>query len=196
VLADGHVAYRVKNPRGHQTHRVMTPTQFLARLCALIPPPRHPLVRFHGVFAPHSSWRRHVVALARCNLAVDHDAKARAYGQGAARSPDPNSDALRASAGPVENCGPAALDARRQAAIFPPVESTVAHDTRIDWATLLKRIHGIEALACPCGGRLRVIALITEPEVAAAILTSLHLPPAAPPISKAHSPDYYDPAPD
>lgn len=64
ILPDGRVAYRIKNPRGHQTHCVMTPTLFLARLCALIPPPRHPLVRFHGVFAPHSSWRKDVVALA------------------------------------------------------------------------------------------------------------------------------------
>lgn len=39
----------------------MTPLQFLARLCALIPPPRHPLIRFH-VFAPHSAWRRAVVS--------------------------------------------------------------------------------------------------------------------------------------
>ncbi len=38
VLADGRVAYRIKNPRGKQTHRVMSPIQFLARLCALIPP--------------------------------------------------------------------------------------------------------------------------------------------------------------
>ena len=62
-LPGGRIAYAIKNPRGKQTHRIMTPTQFLARLCALIPPPRHPLVRFFGVFAPHSSWRRSIVAL-------------------------------------------------------------------------------------------------------------------------------------
>ena len=33
----------------------------MARLAALVPPPRHPLIRFHGVFAPHSSWRAGVV---------------------------------------------------------------------------------------------------------------------------------------
>ena len=66
---------------------------------------------------------------------------------------------------------------------------------RIDWATLLKRVHDVDALACPCGGRLRVIALITEPEVVVAILTSLHLPTEPPPIARARSPDY-DPRPD
>ncbi len=39
----------------------MEPHQFLARLCALIPPPRHPLIRFHGVFGPASKWRAQVV---------------------------------------------------------------------------------------------------------------------------------------
>jgi hypothetical protein len=31
--------------------------EFMARLAALVPPPRRPLVRYHGVFAPHSPWR-------------------------------------------------------------------------------------------------------------------------------------------
>lgn len=44
--------------------RLLTPVQFLARLAALVPPPRHLLVRFYGVWAPHSRWRRRVVAAA------------------------------------------------------------------------------------------------------------------------------------
>ncbi len=72
----------------------------------------------------------------------------------------------------------------------------VPDDLPSDWASLLKRVHDVDALACPCGGRLRVMALITEPEVVAAILTSLHLPAAPPPIARARSPDDYDPAPD
>jgi hypothetical protein len=39
----------------------MQPTAFLARVAALVPPPRHPLIRFHGVFAPHSAWRKKIV---------------------------------------------------------------------------------------------------------------------------------------
>jgi len=43
------------SPRSaNETHRVMPPLQFLARLAALIPPPRHPLIRFYGIFAPRS----------------------------------------------------------------------------------------------------------------------------------------------
>jgi hypothetical protein len=61
VLPDGRVAYRVKYPRGDKTHRMMTPVEFLARAAALLPPPRYPLVRYHGVLAPHSKLRALVV---------------------------------------------------------------------------------------------------------------------------------------
>jgi hypothetical protein len=44
------------------------------------------------------------------------------------------------------------------------VVDTAGHDTRIGGATLLERVHDIDALACACGGRLRVIALITSPK--------------------------------
>jgi hypothetical protein len=34
---------------------------------------------------------------------------------------------------------------------------------RIDWAELLRRIHGVDALACPrCQGRLAFIAAVTR----------------------------------
>jgi hypothetical protein len=60
-LADGRIAYRVKYARTRSKHRVMTPLEMLARLAALIPPPRYPLNRFHGVLGPRSSWRKDVV---------------------------------------------------------------------------------------------------------------------------------------
>ncbi|WP_437295908.1 transposase [Sorangium sp. So ce426] len=57
ILRDGRVAYQVKYPRRKGTHRVMTPIVFFARLAALVRPPRHPLVRYHGVLAPHAKQR-------------------------------------------------------------------------------------------------------------------------------------------
>jgi hypothetical protein len=60
-LADGRIAFRVKYSRGRSKHRVMMPLEFMARLAAFIPPPRFPLVRFHGVLGPRSSWRKDVV---------------------------------------------------------------------------------------------------------------------------------------
>jgi hypothetical protein len=56
--SDGQVVYQVKaSRRGKATERVMTPLAFMARISALVPPPRHPLLRFFGVFAPNASWR-------------------------------------------------------------------------------------------------------------------------------------------
>jgi hypothetical protein len=40
---------------------VFEPLDFIARLAALVPPPRAHLARYHGVFAPHSRWRKDVV---------------------------------------------------------------------------------------------------------------------------------------
>jgi hypothetical protein len=63
---------------------------------------------------------------------------------------------------------------------------------RIDWATLLKRIHDVDALACPCGGRLRFISLIDDAGIARSILASLGLPSDPPPIARARSPDAFE----
>jgi hypothetical protein len=38
----------------------------------------------------------------------------------------------------------------------------------LDWATLLRRKFDLDVLSCPCGGRLRFIALVTEREAIAA----------------------------
>jgi hypothetical protein len=61
-LPHGKLGYRIKKLRNHRNKlRITTPLELLARLAALIPPPRHPLVRFHSAFAPRSSWRELVV---------------------------------------------------------------------------------------------------------------------------------------
>ena len=60
-VADGRYSYRTKYGRGDRTHRVMTGPELMARIAALVPSPRHPLLRYHGVFAPGHSWRRLLV---------------------------------------------------------------------------------------------------------------------------------------
>ena len=47
----------------------------------------------------------------------------------------------------------------------------------IDWASLLKRVYQIDILACAkCGGRMKVLAVIEQPEVVAKILGHLGMP--------------------
>jgi len=201
VLSDGRIAYAIRKPWGNETHRVMSPLQFLARLAALIPPPRHPLIRFYGVFAPHSSWREKVVPIRpSCCHQRDEDGSC---------SPDSTAAAAATTAstvgrivksstlpilahrcsGPAPSCT-AAIAPRyvAQAAVHEP-------STRIDWAELLKRVHYVDALACPCGGRLKFIALILDEDPARAILESLRLPSEPPAIARARAPDWHDPVP-
>jgi hypothetical protein len=60
--AAGHVTYPRKYPsRLGQTMLEMEPPDFLERLATLIPPMRSHLVRYAGVFAPHSKLRPAVV---------------------------------------------------------------------------------------------------------------------------------------
>ena len=40
---------------------LLQPNGLFRRLATLAPPPRHHLVRYHGVFAPNAAWRREVV---------------------------------------------------------------------------------------------------------------------------------------
>lgn len=51
----------------------------------------------------------------------------------------------------------------------------------VTWASLLERTFAIDVLACPeCGGRLRLIATITDSSVIDKILTHLGLPSEPP----------------
>lgn len=62
-LPGARIAYRLKYvDRGRKgKHRLMTAMEFMARLVAIIAPPRYPLVRYGGVLAPRSAWRALVV---------------------------------------------------------------------------------------------------------------------------------------
>ena len=80
-------------------------------------------------------------------------------------------------------------------------ESTDAHDEPMArpvvrywaWADLMRRAFDIDVLACPrCGGRLRLIAAIEDPDAIRAILVALaksgDLAGRAPPFAAAQTP--------
>jgi hypothetical protein len=63
----------------------------------------------------------------------------------------------------------------------------------IDWHTLLARVYDIDSLKCPkCGGQLRMIAMLTEPEPIRAILESMGLPSTPPVPARARYPALLD----
>jgi hypothetical protein len=66
LTTQGQVRYTLKTPyRDGTTHVLFEPQDFIARLAALVPPPRVHLTRYHGVFAPHSHWRAEVTPAGR-----------------------------------------------------------------------------------------------------------------------------------
>ena len=61
-LDDGRVRYGFKSAWKDGTHAiVLDPLDFIARLCALVPPPRFHMLRYHGVFAGGSGDRQRIV---------------------------------------------------------------------------------------------------------------------------------------
>ncbi|MBI5517248.1 MAG: transposase [Deltaproteobacteria bacterium] len=168
------MAYRVKYEvvRG-TTHRVMTPMEFMARLAALVPPPWIPLVRYHGVLAPNSPWRAVVVPGPRPKTAA-HKALAHPH--------EGNTEEKTQDRG-VSGASPAPSAGRHSAR-----RST---QERLDWATLLHRVWGVDARPCPrCGEAMRFIAVITDRAVIVRILEHLGLPADEPRAARARDPTW------
>jgi hypothetical protein len=217
-LPGGRVAYRVKKlTRGAAKTRVMTPLELLARLSALIPPPRYPLVRYHGVLAPRSSWRRDVVPKAPTTAAcagartatetcpdIEPTKAARpgAHGRESRAGGEPTRAASTSPA--AESILQGSADARAaptECELLTPNVLSVKHWSRllggalyaaaprVDWASLLRRSFEVDVLACArCGGRLRVLGEITEPALVRLVLERLAIPAEAPRAARARDP--------
>ncbi len=68
------------------------------------------------------------------------------------------------------------------------VEETCA--SRIDWASLLKRVFDVDALECPsCSQRMRFVETVETRAQAGPWLRARNLPDAPPPLGRARSPD-------
>jgi hypothetical protein len=62
LTADGRCRYDFRHAWKNGVHAVLLhPLDFIARLCALIPPPRFHMLRYHGVLAAHAKARPEVV---------------------------------------------------------------------------------------------------------------------------------------
>ena len=145
---DGMLAYRLRRARKGIDHLVLAPTEFLRKVSTLIPPPRHHLTRFHGVLAPHASWRRAVV-------------------------PEPPEPEPAPCSPPPPSGEPASPTSA------PTLSSTDAKPapSRIPWAELLERVYRADVLKCArCGGRMAMMAFITERTVVKKILDRIPLP--------------------
>ena len=61
--SDGRLRYRFKSPwKDGTTAVLLDPLDFIGRLCALVPPPRFHMLRYHGVLAANAGDRADVVS--------------------------------------------------------------------------------------------------------------------------------------
>ena len=140
LLPDGKVKLKLKTPWHDGTsHLLLTPSEFLEKLAAIVPPPRAHLVKWGGVFAPNSPLRRKVILKPGVKKAARHKqcaeikaGKAGEAGKDEKAEGDKKGSTLRGSS----------------------------------WARLLSRVFKVDVGRCQCGGELRVIAAICKPDEA------------------------------
>lgn len=154
VDTSGQVVYELKHPfRDGTTHVLFSPQDLIARLAALVPRPRFNLTRYYGVFAPSSPLRRAIVPATGRSVR-----KPRKTSQtGLSKKHIPRSSSHEDAEAPL---------------------------APLTWAQRLKRVFEIDITLCPnCGGRLRVIADVTNPDLIQKILAHIQqrAPPRRPP---------------
>ena len=152
----------------------LTPLELIARIAALVPPPRTHRHRYFGVLAPNSPLRAAAVALAtpaQPAKQVVVQADPAITGEGAPA---------------VVPLGPA---------IPPTPEPATPKRSKAHylWAVLIARIYEVFPLLCPlCGGQMRLIAFITEGSQIRKILDHIGVDSEPPQISPARGPPLWD----
>ncbi|MGK3967967.1 hypothetical protein WMF38_27840 [Sorangium sp. So ce118] len=144
------------------------------------------------MLGPNAPWRAAVVVYGRGGVAAAkaaHDAPKRKRRKGKEKE-DGNAAAILVDGGARRDEVPEEGDVPRSSPGRTSLGSGVVQvvGARIDWARLLRRVYLEDVLACPCGGRRRVIADLHDPEVVTAILVHLGLPTEGPAVARARDP--------
>jgi hypothetical protein len=152
---DGKVRITLKSSWKDGTTAVeLKPHDFMVRLAALVPLPRHAIQRYHGVFAPNAKLRGAIVPA----------------------GPAPPTSRRRAMAK-----AKAAAESLEAVDVSPAAIAHAAEraSSRLTWSQAWQRAFGGDLLECSCGGRKRVIAVIHAGPVATRILQHVGLPTTA-----------------
>jgi hypothetical protein len=162
-LPDGRFAYRVKHPLRNKTHRVMDPMELMARLASIVAPPRYPLVRYFGWFAPGCKARRRIVPGRAANpkrCCAEHE-------RTVTEAPAPHDDAPETKTVTKTETETQTKTETRPLSPLDAVPRLTSSDggTRIPWAELLRHGLGVDALRCPkCSATMTVVAVVKEPD--------------------------------
>jgi hypothetical protein len=177
ILSDGRIAYAIKQSRKGATHRILEPVEVLARIAALIPPPRRPFLRYHGVLAPNWKWRNQIVPRADVACAPRTHLHAPVLIADPPQRPDPSREDS-----PSQSSTPSSASSGHATfAVITPAHRArlddgvmLATSPRIDWARLLRRTFAIDVLVCPrCRGPARVLAVIDDEHEARRLANAL-----------------------
>ncbi|WP_237245676.1 MULTISPECIES: transposase [Sorangium] len=146
---DGLVRLSLKRAFADGTVAVdMDPLSLLCRLAASVPPPRFHTVKYAGVLASASPWRKRI-------------------GPRPAKPQEPT------------RADEDAASKRKRGGYRP-------------WAELLRRTFAIDVLECPtCKGRMKLVAMVTEPRNIARFLSALGEPTDVPARSPNRGPPYW-----
>ena len=99
--------------------------------------------------------------------------------------PAPSASALHAV--PILSDDPTVITVKHWSRILDG--ELFATSSRVEWAVLLRRTFGFDALRCPkCAAKMRLLATITEPATVHKILSHLGLPTEPPPRAPARDP--------
>ena len=160
-LPDGRLTYRLKRPwRDGTTDVIFEPQDFLAKLAALVPPPRVHFTRFHGILAAAAKWRPLIIPTSD-------------------RKPDTPSTTVPPS--PPEPSEPVKTSVEAEAA-----GAAMTRPRNYTWALFMMRVFALDVLQCErCSGRLRILAAIHPPDTTRKILDHLGLPSRGPPLTPA-----------
>ena len=162
----------------------LTGKELTKKLAVLVPPPRVHLVRFHGLFVRCTAREGERPKVAAIPAAPN--AKLRAKVVPGGKKP---ARACKEPATSQSELPAATSSANSDDSAKSPRDGT----SRIDWASLLKRIFKFDVLACGrCGGRMKVLAVIEEPPVIERLLRHLGLPHVPLPTSPARGQRAFD----
>jgi hypothetical protein len=187
---DGHVLYKMKRTFSDGTSSItFTPRDFVARLCALVPPPRFHVTRYHGIFAAHARGRYALTGRGLHDRPADGPAAITLGAATSGASPVPTAGASSpAPATPSASAAPAAPGSSNRAVDPRPSDADLVgpddpvRARRLRWADLMKRVFAADVLVCSrCGGELRLVAVIEAPTVIEKILRHLGLWSRGPP---------------
>ena len=146
----------------------LTPLELIARIAALVPPPRTHRHRYFGVLAPNSPLRAAVTAMAQPPTRQTEPATT---GEGV----------------------PGVVPLGHAIPATPEPATPKRSKAHYLWAVLIARIYEVFPLLCPlCGGQMRLIAFITEGTQIRKILDHIGVDSEPPHISPARGPPLWD----